>query len=574
MANSYWDRYWQQRRSRRTVLGTGATMGLGAAGFALVGCGDDDDDGGASPTSGSGSPAASASPAAAKPVAGGTYRYIGGPIGGVLDPHRTNTPFESAVIWHWAGNFLVRFGIKDGLPEPDLAEKMPEIPEPTKLIFKIRPEAKFQNKAPVNGRAVTSEDVKLTFERIKGLGAKSPRSGNYVNVDSITTPDKQTVEFKLKVPQADILNVMSDQYELIIPKELGYLADGAIDQEGFKTPDTVIGSGPYELVNYEAGKGFEMRKRPDGYWKKDVAWLDGNKYTHQPDNQAKANALRAGEVDATDLPVDLIKTFDKDPKYNIVSAPNPTRECLLINHTKDRYKDPRVRQALWRAIDRKAVYDKVFGGAGIPGGAMSPAGKSWVLPENELTKLPGFGPRATELSEAKKLLEAAGLGSGFEENIMTANAFSADLLNDVFVANLAELGIKLKTESVGNDFNIMLRRQIAGDYNLAATLFLSGPYPDAQLVIYHHTTKGSRNYGKYGTPELDAMLDKQSQEYDFKKRQAIVFDIQKYIANNPGPGWAGSRIGFGITQSYVQNVAATPFAAGFNPAENYWYKKS
>ena len=568
-SNNYWDRYWQQRQSRRRLLGAAGAAGAGVAGLALVGCGDDDD-GGKPTATASAAASASASAAAAKPVPGGTYKVVGGPIGGLLDPHRTNTPFESAVIWHWAGNFLIRFNIKDGLPEPDLASAMPEIPgDGTLLTFKLRPEAKFQNKAPVNGRTVDAEDVKATFERIAGLGAKSPRSGNYKNVDSITAIDKTTVQFKLKAPQADLLNVMSDQYELIIPKEVA-----ARGEEAIKTPDDVVGSGPYELASYEAGKGFSMKKRADGYWKKDVAWFDGNEYTNQTDNQQKANAVRTGQVDATDLPIDLIKQFDKDPKFQIVSAPNPTRECLLINHTKDRYKDVRIRQAIWRAIDRKAVYEKVFGGGGIAGGPMTPAAKSWVLPEKELITLPGFGPRDKELAEAKKLLAAAGVPDGFEDTITTVTAFSADQLTDVFIGNLREIGIKLNTENVGNDFSVFLQREIKGEYSLAGTLFLSGPYPDAQLVLYHHTTKGSRNYGKYGSAELDAKLDKQSTLYDFKQRQAAVFEIQRDIINNPGPGWAGSRIGFGVLASYVQNAFATPFAAGFGVAENYWFKKS
>jgi peptide/nickel transport system substrate-binding protein len=129
-------------------------------------------------------------------------------------------------------------------------------------------------------------------------------------------------------------------------------------------------------------------------------------------------------------------------------------------------------------------------------------------------------------------------------------------------------------ENIGNDFSVFLQREIKGEFNLAGTLFLSGPYPDAQLIIYHHTVKGSRNYGKYGSPELDAKLDKQATIYDNKQRQQLVFEIQRDIANNPGPGWAGSRIGFGIGSSTIQNFAATPFVAGFNPAENYWFKKA
>ena len=565
---NYWKRRAPRTTRRRFLAGSAAATAFAALG--LAGCGDDDDDGGgtrgASPTAKPG-----ASPTAAlKPVAGGAFKVIGGPVGGSLDPHRTNTPVEYGFIWPAAGNFLVRFGIKDGLAEADLAAALPEIPgDGTELIFKVRPDAKFQNKAPANGRAVTAEDVKLTFERIKNPDTVSPRAGNYGNVESITAVDATTVKFKLKVPQADLLNFMSDQYDFILPKEIS-----ARGKDAVKTAEDVVGSGPYELTAYEAGKGLTLKRRADGYWKKDTAWLDTLEYIHQTDTQQQANALKAGQVTVAGLPVDLVKGFDNDPKYQIASAAASTREALLINHTKDRYKDVRVRQALWRAIDRKQVYAKVFGGAGVPGGAMSPAAAAWVLPDKELAALPGFGDRNKELTEAKALLSAAGFPNGFEDTVTTATAFSADQLNDVLVANLAEIGVRLKTENVGTDFNVFLAREVSGDYALASTLFNSGPYPDAQLMVYHHSNpaKGSRNHAKTGTPELDAKLEKQSQIYDAKQRQALVFEIQRDIANNPGPAWVGSRIGFTVAVAALQNFLATPYTTAWKTGETYWLK--
>ncbi len=457
------------------------------------------------------------------------------------------------------------------LPEPDLAAAQPEIPgDGTTLTFKLRPEAKFQNRAPVNGRAVDAEDVKASFDRIKALGAQSPRSGNYVNVESITVIDPTTVQFKLKVPQADLLSAMSDQYDLIIPKEIAERGADAI-----KTPADVIGSGPYELATFEPAQRIVMKKRADGYWKPNTAWLDGWDLVNQVDNQQLSNALRSGQADSVGLPADLAQPYANDKNYEITKASNPTRECVLVNHNKDPYKDVRVRQAIWRAIDRKKVYDTVFGGAGTPSGPMTPAAPGWLLPEAEMAKLPGFGDRATELKEAKALLSAAGKPDGFEDSILTATAYNTNLVNDVVVANLAEIGIKLKTENVGTDFIAMFQREVKRDYNLCTTLFLSGPYPDAQLYIYHHSgAAGSRNYADYGNAELDAMLDKQRGIYDIKERLPLVQEIQRYIINNPGPAWVGSRIDFTVANAKVRGRIPTPFLAGYTTAENVWLKQS
>ncbi|QFG02337.1 ABC transporter substrate-binding protein [Tepidiforma bonchosmolovskayae] len=571
--SSYWDNYWRRRRvNRRSVIAGGSAATLGLATMAIAGCGGDDD--GEKGGNGGGTqltPVAPTQDTSEKPVAGGTLKLLGGPIGSVIDIHRTNTPWESSFLWHWCGNFLMRFQkVAPFLPEPDLAAAQPEIADGgTTLIFKLRPEAKWQNKPPVNGRQVTAEDVKASFERIKALGAKSPRSGNYAVVDSIEAIDATTVRFKLKAPKADLLNAMADQYDLVIPKEIAARGDDAITK-----PEDVVGSGPYEIAAFEAGQRIAVKKRADGYWKPNTAWLDGAEVVNQTDNQALVNAIRANQADSVGLPADLARQFENDPNFYITRAPNPTRECLLINHTKERYKDLRVRQALWRAVDRKQVYDNVYAGGGIAGGAMTPAAAGWVLPDAELAKLPGFGKRADEIKEAKALLAAAGYPDGFEETIMTATAFNANQVTDVIVSNLREVGIRLTIDNVGTDFATMLRRQVAGEYNLAGTLFLSGPYPDAQLLIYHHSdpAKGSRNYGKFADPEIDKLLDQQSAEFDYEKRKQIVFEIQRKLATAPGPVWIGSRVLFTVYNKKVRNAVATPFLAGYDDAEDVWIK--
>ena len=100
-------------------------------------------------------------------------RALGGPFGAIPDPHKTRLSAEAS-IWQWVANFLVRFDSKAPyLPQPDLAAALPEIPDDgTTFLFKLRPEARWQNLPPVNGRGVTAEDVKATFERIRAPGTK------------------------------------------------------------------------------------------------------------------------------------------------------------------------------------------------------------------------------------------------------------------------------------------------------------------------------------------------------------------------------------------------------------------
>ena len=572
--SQYWDSYWKRTLSRRRVLAGGSVATVGLASMALAGCGDDDDDGGDSNGTGNNNDAltpTAATPSAEQAVKGGTLRVLTN-VGSIYDPHRTNTPAESVSLWGAVGNMLLRFSHKNnGQPEGDLASALPEIPADGLLLtFKLRPEAKWQNKAPVMGRAVTAEDVKLSFERIKDPATVSPRAGGFGNVESITAIDATTVQFKLKAPQADLLSVISDQYNFVIPKEIAARGKDAITKV-----EDVVGSGPYELTEFVAAQKFTMKRRSDTYWRPNTSWLDGYEYLHQTDSQAALNALRANQTDVVGTTADLARTIENDKNYNITRAATTTRECLLINHNLERYKDPKVRLALQRAINRRQVYDTVFGGLGWVGGPMTPASPSWVLPDSELEKLPGFGKREDEIREAKALLSAAGFPNGFEETVITVTAFDTEKIHDVVVSNLKDIGVTVKTENVGTDFAAnFLPREVNRQYNMATTLFLSGGYPDAQLTLYHHSdkTKGSRNYGDYANPEMDAKLDEQAKIYDNAARLPKVQQIQRDLINAPGPIWFGSRGGLTVWNAKVQNAASFPFVSSYYSAENIWIK--
>ncbi|MGE3601046.1 MAG: hypothetical protein AB7N70_36500, partial [Dehalococcoidia bacterium] len=111
------------------------------------------------------------------------------------------------------------------------------------------------------------------------------------------------------------------------------------------------------------------------------------------------------------------------------------------------------------------------------------------------------------------------------------------------------------------------------DFSAAATLFLSGPYPDAQINQYHYTG-ASRNYAHFSDPKLDAMLDAQSMEFDVNKRKQLVFDLQRELINNP-PGfiWVGSRGGATAYRTYYKGFWVGNFLAGYPAAENGYFDR-
>ncbi|MCC6961496.1 MAG: hypothetical protein IT301_16735 [Dehalococcoidia bacterium] len=544
---------------RRSVLRSALLGTTGVVGYGLVGCGGDDD----SPSGGDGSAIPNLTPQKTEDTnaarKGGILKLAGGPLQANLDVHS----MVGSNIYHYTSNFLVRYTLEGAL-EPDAAQALPEITDGGQtIIFKIRPDIVWQNRAPVNGRKLESEDVKRTFERIKDPQTASPRKANYDVVDSIQTPDATTVIFKLKRPSAGLLAAMADQYDLIVPKEwFGKQITQA---------DQVVGTGPYELTEYGVGKGFKLRRRSDGYWKPNTAWIDGIDYTDiGAEGGPVVNALRSGQIDAGAITPEEVAAFEADKNFKVIRFVGNSRDVVQINHKRAPYTDVRVRKAVFLALERKKIYQSVFGGLGAVGGPVTPAATYWALPEKELLTLPGFrSDRDADIAEAKKLMAAAGLGNGHTDTIRTVSRAQVNEVNDMNVPALKKIGFNLSVDDVGTDFGPLIQFENARSYNIATSVKQSGIDPDLQLLLYHYTT-GSRNYCDFSDPDIDKLLEKQSVEFDQNARREIVYDIQRKLIENPGPGWIGSRGGAIAVRSTVHNYTFPNWPDDYHRAENLW----
>ncbi len=218
------------------------------------------------------------------------------------------------------------------------------------------------------------------------------------------------------------------------------------------------------------------------------------------------------------------------------------------------------------------MYETLFGGLGVPGGAITPAALPWALPEQELATLPGFLPdRDADLTEARQLLTAAGFANGFEGSILAAGAFRSDQAADLYARQVAQIGVRWTVESTGTDVDAFLQRQFSGDYAAAAGVFVDEPYPDAQLTQYHYSDT-LRNYVAYSDDRVDDLLGQQSRELDLRRRQALVYEIQRALINEPsGFIWVGSRI---IATAFVTGLRGFDLpnvAAGYPLAENAYF---
>ncbi len=516
--------YWLRRRlDRRTALRGGAIAGAGLAAFAIAGCGDDDDGGGKKDEDSKGLlPTAVASPTVAKqPVPGGSFSFQISSPPPSLDPF-TQTSFINAYLNGLSYSKLLRF--KAGVPEvapgdfsmePDLAQKMPEQPDDMTYTFKLKP-AKFHN-----GRALTSEDVKYALDRYKNF-EKSVHKSTQAWIDSILTPDAETVTLKTKYPFADAVQLVGGNLGAwIVPKEHAETDDA-------KTK--MVGSGPFIQTEYQTGVSLSFKKNPD-YFDKPYPYFDEVKVFITTDQAKRVADFSAKSVNLTWLFLpderDQLKKNRPDAKFEETQG---IGGHIYMRTDKPPFNDKRVRQAISMGINRKAIRDALTKGEGVADQAVYVGFPiaTQVKDLGAVAKYWDYNP-----TEAKALLSAAG-----QEKLETTwDHADGSVYTQAYVdtatltqAQLKEIGITIKDQML--PYATYISTIYQGKYEAMSHTPRSVPYHLDILTDNFSFKDGKRariNLGYINDPKLEALLDKQRGQFKMEERLKTIREIEQLV---------------------------------------------
>jgi len=523
--------YWLRRKiSRRSAIQGSALAGVGAASFALVGCGDDDDDDDDDNGEGPGLlPTAAATPTAAKVAkAGGDFSFQISSQPPSLDPY-TQTSFVTAYNHGLVYSKLFRFkaGTPDVAPadntmELDLASAMPEQPDQLTFVVKLKPGAKFQNVAPVNGRAVTSADIIYAYDRYKNLD-KSVHKTGMAFIDKMEAPDAQTVKITTKAPYADFVNFLGGNIGAwISPKEMAESPDAATK---------MVGSGPFTLNEFKTGVSLSYKKNPD-YYDKPYPYFDNVTALIVTDQAKRVADFSSKQVDLTwlFLPTerDQLKKERPDAKLDETQG---IGGYIYLRTDKPPFNDPRVRQAISMGINRKAIRDALSKGEGIPD-QLYHVGFPFA---RKVEALKGGKYWEYNKAEARKLLDAAiGAGNTIET---TWDHADAAIYTQAYVdtATLAQAQLK--------EIGINIKDQVAPYAQYISTTYQGqyegmGHSPRAvsywlDSVTERFTQKPARgriNLSYVNDPALEVLLDKQRAQFKTEERLQTVKEIEDLVS--------------------------------------------
>jgi peptide/nickel transport system substrate-binding protein len=491
---------------------------------------------------------------AGQPRRGGLLRVRGyEPVH--FDPHLTIS-FKTHTTLSFVYNKLVRHKVGADVPpgtfivEPDLAERWEELDDTT-YVFYLRQGVKWHNKPPLNGRELVAEDVKFTYDRF----LREPGNPNrYIldSVDRIEVVDRYTVKFFLKEPYVWFVNALaySTSMWIIAPEMVQQFGD-------LKKPETAIGTGPFLLERHEPNVKTMFKRNPD-YFRQGEPYVDGVEWLVLDDESTGLAMYRTGQLDCgpagnwsvRQQDVEALKKSHPHLVYHDFLS--QTTQAIMMRTDMAPFNDVRVRRAISHAIDRQSLIEAVWG-RGAPTAAVSRGLVEWSLPIDHL----GVGAKYYQYDpkEARRLLADAGFPKGFKTQLTATTGYGRDLVDDVQLVQhfLKDVGIEaeLKLQEFGAYAATTQQGKFEG--------LVRGPFgiawePDAPLYRAY-AADSSWNTGHVNDPKLTAMLKEQRRTKNLEVRKKIIFEIQRYVAEQQYYVYLNSTTYTGSWQPYVKNFA-------------------
>ncbi len=443
-----------------------------------------------------------------------------------VDPHYHNLGPNNAILTHIFER-LLDFDAEQKLV-PRLATSWKVI-NPTTWEFKLRPGVKWHDGSPF-----TADDVVFTFERAPTVPNSPSGFGLYTKGKTVKKVDDLTVHITTETPYPLMPNDVATV--LIISKKVA----GSASTADFNSGKAAVGTGPYTFTEYVPGDRFVF-SRNDAYWGPKEKW---DRVVLKPikSGPSRVAALLAGDVDVIEqVPTVDIDKLKKDDRVTLTSGISNRVIYLHMDHFRDDspfvkgangekiknpLKDVRVRRAISKAINRKAIVDRVMEGVAIPAGQL--------LPSTFFGVSKNLKPEPFDPAGAKKLLTEAGFKDGFQ---LTLHGPNDRYINDTKIAEaigqmLTRAGIKTSVETMTRA--VYFKRASAGgpdktpEFSFILVGWGSGTGEASSalkaLLATYDKSKGlgAANRGRYSNPEVDKLIEAALAEVDDPKRAALL----------------------------------------------------
>jgi len=439
-----------------------------------------------------------------------------------MDPHFLNLQPNVAISMHVFDSLTLLD------PEarliPGLAESWRPV-DATTWEFRLRRGVRFHD-----GSELTAQDVVFSIERTQKVPNGQFRAFTR-RIVATQVVDPHTIRMKTAAPYAMVPYDMNSV--MIVSRKA---AEGASSAD-FDSGKAMVGTGPFRFVRFARGDRVEL-ERNDAYWGP-RSQFEKVVFRIVPTDPARMAALLSGDLDAIEQvpPPDLARVrrdpalrveqkvswrtifFFADQREHAPGLTDASGAPLARNPLRDR----RVREALSKAIDRRAIAERLMDGA--------------ALPASNLVSPPVFGyardlqPDIHDPAGARRLLAEAGYPGGFGMTVSAPNNryVDDDQIAQAVAAMLARVGVRARVETL--PINAYLTRGREGRFcfallgwgsfsaDLALRALVATPAPERGF--------GAFNWAHYANPRVDELLERGFGTLDERRREEIARDAMR-----------------------------------------------
>jgi len=456
--------------------------------------------------------------------------------------------------------FLVNTPVGSPDVEPDISVSA-AFTSPTEYTVKLKPGLTF-----ANGHALTSSDVKFSFDRQLAIAAANGPSTLLYNLGSVAAVDDLTVVFTLKTA--------NDQ---VFPQILSSPAGPIVDEQVFSATaltsdaDIVAGkpfAGQYEITSYDFNNLISYKAFPGYQGVLGAPKTDVINVKYYADSSNLKLDVQESNIDVAfrSLSATDVADLAKNDKVKVVNGPGGEIRYIVFNFntqpfgattaTPDASKALAVRQAVADLINRQEIATQVYKGTYTPLYSFVPAGLTGA--KEPLKGLYGDGSGLPDAAKAASTLTAAGITAPVVLNLQYSNDHYGPSSGDEFAL------IKDQLESTGLfTVNLQTTEWVQYSKDRSADLYPMyqlGWFPDYSdadnyLTPFFATTNFLSNH--YDNPAVNALILKQGTTVDPTERTAIIGQIQDAVATDLStiPYLQGSQIA--VTGVNIQGAQDT-----------------
>ena len=399
----------------------------------------------------------------------------------------------------------------DGSLAPFLATEWEWDDSLTELTLTLRDDVTF-----TDGAAFDADAAVANIEHF--IATPGPQANQASAIESVEAADATTLVIELSEPDPSL--------EYSLASALGLMAS----PEALGTEDIAsnpVGSGPYVLESAVVGSEYTF-VRNDDYWGDPLPY-DSVKFLLLPDETARVNALRSGQINASIFNNPASSAELESAGFNVQHAPLNWTGFVYFDRDgalNPALADPRVREAITVAIDKEGLLDNV--GAGL--GQL----EDQIFPESSLSYLDdasGSDRFAYDPDRARELLDEAGYGDGFTLNMPIGGVFPPALYATI-EQNLADVGITMtRTEFAPGQ---IIPALLGGKHEI--TYFTLAMFNDWTTIRQYVASDAPWNPFGSSDPELDALIDEFQFAQSDEERTEIGRSINEWLIDN---NWFG-----------------------------------